>query len=198
CSLRRARGKDLALIRHDDKPPGLGVDLLQDTFDTARAIGDGARPRTRCGWRRDRHRRASLADTCLRRFDRPPEQGYALSANDVPSARGATHLNPVAGANVVETAGPHEDLRRAVDRSAEAVVLGRHRIGVDGDLIAQRIVGSDDDAVSTGDRVRNRPGDAPASAFLHVRTRPPDSTILSKGGDSSERREDEDRSYLFH
>ena len=68
----------------------------------------------------------------------------------------AANFDAVADADFVEAGRSDEDLRRAVDRPAEAVVLRRNRVGIDRDLIAQRTVGRDDHPVRGRSACRQR------------------------------------------
>src|SRR5262249_18384297 len=127
----RAHGQDLAAVGLDHDASLASVDLAHDAVEAADAIGRGARRGAARGRSGNRRRRSRLTDASLRRRDASTEERDALGADHVVGGAGAAHFDAVAFADVRESRRADEDLRRAVDRAAEAVVLRRHRVGVD-------------------------------------------------------------------
>jgi hypothetical protein len=121
-------------------------------------------------------------------WNRPAEKSDVIGADDPGTPPHTTHFDAIADAKIREAGTADENLRRAVDRPAEAVVLGEYGIHFDRDLSVAIIVGRKSDTLSPFVNVGNGPNHTAAYAFPDVGTRPPLSTRLSESGDADQKR----------
>ena len=180
-----AHGHERAVVGLDHDASLGRVDRADDALDAPEPLRRGGRRGRRGRRRGDVAGIARLADTRLRRLDRASEQRDRVGADVADAAADAAHFHAVRRAQIREAGAADEDLRRAVDRAAEAVPARRERVGVDEDRAVFVVVGRDDEAVGRLD-VRDRADDAADDAFTHVRARLPLATVLRERGQGNE------------
>src|SRR5260370_25945284 len=128
-----------------------------------------------------------------RRFNRLDEELDVVGSDHGRVAADTTHFNAIADAQVCESGAADIHLRRAVDCSAEAVVLRRNGVSLNSDLSILIIVGLDRETPSAFVDVRDGADERAADAFADVVACPPLTTRLSESGDSDREKKPKSR-----